>query len=604
MAKRWVQVASAGLALALILAIAALSSLTWEVGDPTRRALVLDRVAASSGLRSVAGGAIRLRLLPLPSIEIHDIDMTGLDGAVRVQADVLAGRLGLGGLLRGRWTVSTVTLDRPTIVLDMDRLTPLVSAMLAAAQASPGEPQSIERSVFAVLRTDGVGLRAGVVRLLSSDAQRDTLLSDVTGTFAWPGGAGDAEVGGRANWRGVPATFSAVLDTPSMLSSGGSTDGSLRLRSPVLDLSLNGAIVGGAHPHAEGRLSASTIDLRGFLRALDTPVPQLGAFREASLSAEASLSPERLALSAVQLGLGDMSFEGAMVVHDNAGRPALAGTLATERIDLNPFLAALPPLDAPDTAWSAAPLPTRSVADDDIDLRISASKARIGSLAFEDGSLSLQSGHGRMELSVGEARAYDGLLKGRVVATIDGDITEVRGDVSVSRLDLARAAREFSRSTTLEGSATGHLMLESRGRSYAELIQALAGQGQVSVRNGAAPPRLVAATASVRPESGAATTAALDRLASFDSASAALSVSHGTVSLRDGRVIWPDVTGILTGEASIPLRRLDGRIAMEPPADGSAPAAEPASIALSGPWRDLSLSATPAGPPIVGDRAP
>ena len=203
------------------------------------------------------------------------------------------------------------------------------------------------------------------------------------------------------------------------------------------------------------------------------PAPQLRAFTTANLSGDAVLSEDTLSLSDLQLGLDAMSFEGALAVHARDGRPGLAGTLATDRIALDPFLSSLPALRRVDGTWNDAPLDAHLVADDDIDLRISASHATVGGLRFDDGSLSLQSGNGRMELSIGEARAYDGLLKGRVVAITAGETTDVHADLSVSRLDLTKLTRNLTHASALAGTATGHVTLGGRGPSPAAIIDSL-----------------------------------------------------------------------------------------------------------------------------------
>jgi AsmA protein len=257
----------------------------------------------------------------------------------------------------------------------------------------------------------------------------------------------------------------------------------------------------------------------------------------------------------------------------------------------------LPKLGADADGWNRAAFNTRSVADDDIDLRVSASRARMGNVELDDGSLSVQSGHGRMELSLGEARAYDGLLKGRLVATLRGGMTEVRADATVSRLDLMSLLKDVEGSERLHGIATGHVTLEGSGSSPAELIHSLTGHGQVSVRNGEIDAALLDEIVKPAPSAGRWPLARLpNNIASFDSASMSFAIDQGQLSLADSQILWPSVRALVTGWASLPRRTADLRAIISPIGDDEGqPGVASAAFGLSGSWSNLRLKPERSG---------
>jgi AsmA protein len=585
----------------VLLAVTAGFLVRWTVTDPKLRSRIVHYVAASSGLSTEAAGPIRLRFLPRPAVELHSVTMRGANGAVSLDADSLVGNLSFPAMLMGRLRVAKTILNQPTMVFDLDRLMPLLEVLVQPPQDDLAtEPAA---APLAFLHTGGVTFRSGVLRVRSHDPRRDTLVTDIWATLEWPADGSGASLNGAARLHGVRGTLAATLDSPGTLLRGGDSGAYIRLKSPTLDLVGDGTFSARGANRAVGRLTASTPNLPVFLRSVGTPSPELDRIREAKLSAEATVADGTLALSNMRLSLDAMLFEGAMAFADHAGHPSLAGTLATEAIDVGPFLAALPSPLSPDQAWSTVPFDTRSVAYEDIDLRISASRARLGRLEFEDGGLSLQSGGGRMELSLGEARAYDGLFKGRLVAKLDGDVTEVRADATVSQFDLKALAQDFGMGRQLTGTTTGHLTLEGRGRNMAELVGSLSGRGQVGVHNGDIGPELVAMLVHPTEDLAGASSQAipLDQ-AEFDSASLGFEVSQGLATVVDGWILRPDFRALVAGSCLLAAQQAELTAQVTSGDDPSVPPAPASRITVAGSWRDLKLTrrpttlALPSGP--------
>lgn len=589
-AWRPTRVAALLLGVVLLGVVAVGAFLRVSIVDEHLRARIVHHMEAASGLSVEVAGPITLRLLPRPTLDMTAVSMSGADGAVSLDADSLTGDLGLSDLLHGDLQVHSTVLDRPTVVLDLDRLEPLARLLAGRPVGGRSNPQGA-RNLLTVLHSDGLTVRSGVVRLLSRDRRRDTMITDLSATLAWPDESSSASLSGSATWRSDGGRFAFHLDDPSRLAAGLASAASLQVKSALLDLSAEGTLSGSGPTRATGTLSADAPDLAAFLRVTGTPAAQLTAIHRARLTGDATLGGGVLSLAQAHLWLDSTEFEGAMAFNDPGGHPGLVGTLATDRIDLDPFLAALPTLASSDAGWSRTPFNTRSVAYDDIDLRISASLATAGALAFEDGSLSLQSGNGRMEVSLGEARAYDGLLKGRLVAILRDDQTEVHADATLSRLDLTSLARDAVGLNELKGTTTGHMTLDGRGETPDQLMRSLRGKGQVSVRDGVIAAPLVDAIVKTGSSNPSARPILPESITSFDAATLDFAIDKGRLSLDDSWILWPNLRAMLTGSASVPQQRLDLHAAVTPASDDHPAAAgdEPAAFGLAGPWRDLHL---------------
>ena len=576
--------------LCVVAACAAGFLVRWPLVAGVWRARAIRLIETSSGLSVRNAGPMSLVLLPRPVVTLSGLVMEGPNGTVSIDAGAATGTLSLLGLAAGHLRVVQTALVRPTIVIDLDHVGPILAGLLRAREGTAGESPPGQ----AFLHTDGLVVRSGVIRLLSKDDGRDTLLTDVTAAFEWPRDESGATLNGNAAWRGEPVSVGLMLDAPAEWMAGRASTGYAHVKTTLLDLTASGTIAGQDALTGSGWLTASSANLPGFLRMVGTPLPQLDKIQQGRLSGKVTLADRELSMSGVQLGLDAMLFEGALSFNAAAGHAGIAGTLATDDIDLGPFLRALPDPLARAGWWSTVPLDTASVANDNIDLRISATKARLGRIVFEDGGLSLQSRDGRMEISLAEARVYDGLFKGRVVAQAIGDATQIRADATFSQIDLQALAGDIDPGLQISGTSSGHMTIEGMGATPRALVRSLTGHGTVSVRNGslqADSVPFVTRAETTGPETPPAATQAVP----FDSAWTDFSVSRGVVSLVDGALLRPDARASVGGWLSLPLQTADLRMVFQTPGDESeAPTGAATAVTLTGTWGDLQLGTGPA----------
>ena len=96
-----------------------------------------------------------------------------------------------------------------------------------------------------------------------------------------------------------------------------------------------------------------------------------------------------------------------------------------------PLFRDLAPALTPDGQWNRAPIDAANLDFGDLDLRLSASRARLAD-ALENAGFSIMLTNGKLEVTLADAKAYGGTLKGRA------DIAH-----GVAGLDL-RLAANFS----------------------------------------------------------------------------------------------------------------------------------------------------------------
>jgi AsmA protein len=530
------------LAVAVGGALIALALVPWELRGAARHAEVRAEIETRTGLDVRIGGPIKIKLLPRPRVQMADVSISARDGTVMVDAPMVYGDLDIPSALHGRLRLISATLSEPTLTVDLDAGTfpaPLFDA------------QTTDHSI----RPFRLSIRAAVLRLRSAHPGSDTLLTDVDATAHHGGGpTGGLALSGAGLWHGARGQLTLLVARPDVVLKGGSSPLHLQITSPLGAFMASGDLTGGAQAQFAGRLSASTPDLPRLFTALGLG-PAWVNVQRASVSGEALAKPGDLSLSESALRLDDTAFEGTLGFHGDGGRGLIEGTLATNLLDINKLAGR----NVDRTALSAlCHVPFSSaLTTANLDLRISASSALIGHTDIQDAALSALFRDGRLEVTVDEAHAYDGVLKARAVALLHPWGAEAHGEITLSRIDMGSVTDAWSGRETIAGAMSGKLAVDGRGNSVDDLVHSLTGEGQATIEHGRfvgvsvsqALKRLTRRLPLTGGESGQVT--------SFASASTGIGIVGGVMHLIDGKVIGPGIKLEFGGQTDLPRGNVD-----------------------------------------------
>ena len=103
-----------GLAIAIILALVAALVGPLLIDWGTHRSLFEAEASRLIGVDVRVTGPIEARLLPTPSLTLHDIEI-GNGGEGKIRARLLGFEFALGPLMRGEWQASEVHLVGPQV---------------------------------------------------------------------------------------------------------------------------------------------------------------------------------------------------------------------------------------------------------------------------------------------------------------------------------------------------------------------------------------------------------------------------------------------------------------------------------------------------------
>jgi large subunit ribosomal protein L24 len=143
-----VQTTLLGIAIAIILALFSALVGPLLIDWSRYRAEFEARSAAIIGLDFRINGRIDARLLPVPTVIVHDIEFGDKDYPVRARA--LRVEYALGSLMRGEWRIDDASLEGPEVVIDLDAGGRLLWPLPPDSRFSPKELSIRQLSV-----TDG-----------------------------------------------------------------------------------------------------------------------------------------------------------------------------------------------------------------------------------------------------------------------------------------------------------------------------------------------------------------------------------------------------------------------------------------------------------------
>lgn len=397
-------------ALVLACGVAAAFS-TVSLTLPDAQAEIEARLARLVGAPVSVAGSAAFSLLPRPRITLSDVRaVTVADGApVQLDIDRLEADFDLLDALRGQADIRRVTLVRP----ELGPADPVSEPNGAAVPGTPpvaSPPQTSDEGRAALrallLRFQGLDelrLREGLVRLPGMSEA----VSSADLDFRWNGNGAPATLSGSFVWNGQPARVQGQIDRPVPFFDGETSPLRLNLSGPSGEIAFSGEGTGSEPLALSGLLKLSTPSLSRAARWLGEPsVPDLGAL---SLETRIELSGERLNFGAVDLDLGGNRARGALEadLSTTRERRSLSGTLAFAALDLGRAFQAVAPVPR-NVLDLQRPVRFALGRDLDIDLRLSAERARIGPVAGTDLAAAIKVMAGSGTLDIGDMAALGG----------------------------------------------------------------------------------------------------------------------------------------------------------------------------------------------------
>jgi len=567
-------------AVLLCLGLLAIAVAPWTVSG-TIAGAVAQQLREAYGLELKVAGRSTAALLPVPRLKFTDVTITTADSTQVVQAAQLTGEIRIAPLFAGRIELAEAALHDAAIDLRAGAAETAVRHLRQQADGRGATSAPIRRLV----------VTSGRVSVHGSRSPGATAIERVNVVASWPKPDGPVEASGSVTWQGEPIDFSLSELRPGALAGGAPSRFSVRLKSANMSLTAAGE-TSGLDGRSAGRLSLtgrSVRDLANLARVAAPPVrPGAALSFDGDFTAEGRL----VSFPSARLGLGANRFEGALSLKIGGDRPAIAGTLASDQLDLSDALTQFAQMLGREGTWSDETFPGGDPGGVDFDVRLSASTARVGAMRLDDFAGALLLKPGRIEAAVGRAALHGGIAKGRLTITTVRNRADVRLQASLDGVEAAGLLADLGQSRWIGGALNAQVSLDAVGETTLDLARQAQGRATISVKQG----ELMGvglADLLRRVERRPLATSAEWRggRTSFDHAVVSLNIAQGVGDVIEGALSAPAVRGTMQGRVSLIDRSIQARAGVDAVGTtAAAPSAAPAIMFdITGPLQHVSV---------------
>lgn len=457
-----------------------------QIGDSSQLA---DRVTQT--LSTWTGGEVRLtgplRVHYFPDVSIKGgfvlTDASRLPLVQSIIAKDVKISLDLAELVLGRISVDALRLAKPEITLKdgslpVTRLDQMPQALIA--NLLQGAPVGVIR------------VRDGTINLHTASGTE--AITKVDARFDASSGNGAMSSFGSFLLRKETVRFALDSGAPSDTANGPSVPISLTLTSTPVTAKLTGTASFANGLQLDGEVRTEMGNARQFLRWVGIPLPEGRSLQALSAAGAAHWNGSTLTFDDGSFALDGNAAVGLLAI--TAGeRPRVEGTLAFERLVLDPYLGGDEAAEA-----SAPQLPLFDQAllkYFDADLRISAAEITAPAVKLGRGGFTITAKQGVLASEVGELELCGGSAAGRIGLDISQDIAKATLMANVSDMAVKGCLQQLALDIPLKGFGDLKAEISTEGRDHDALLQGLSGTLTVNAKNGAVPvdfPRLLTST--------------------------------------------------------------------------------------------------------------
>ena len=437
-----------------------------------------DRVTAA--LAAWTGGEVRLtgplRVHYFPSVTVKGAfeltDAARLPLVKSITAKDAKITLNLPDLLFGRIHFDTLRLSKAEIVLK-EPPPPLKPA--------DHTPQDLIANLLAGAPVNVIRFRDGIIHFATpsgSDA-----ITNFDARFDASSGRGTMSSYGSFDFRNETVHFAVDSGEPSETDEGASVPVAVTFTSTPLIAKLTGTARLGYGIDVAGDMHADIGDGRRFLRWAGIALPDGQSLKNISASGGVEWNGTTLTFDDGSFSVDGNAADGLLAITTGAP-PRIEGTLAFDRLMLDPYLLGAADDDKPRTGplldWALLKYL-------DADLRISAGEIAASSIKLGRGGFTISAKNGVVAGEIGELELCDGSASGRL--GLDMSQPEIKASLVANLADVTveTCLRPFGLGVPVTGVAALKTEVSTTGASVAELIDRLSGTLKVNSQGGAVP---------------------------------------------------------------------------------------------------------------------
>jgi len=602
-----------GLIILALVVAAAITALPFLVSSEGVRAQIIAKVAAVTGRQMSFRDAPKVFFNPYLGIEVGGVVFEGSrefpDDPPLVQMEKLRGRIAFLPALFGRIEIGQYEFIRPRFNLKVfqdgrsswqfpeGKVWDVLAQARAQRESAVGGAKP-DISGIAPVRLGDFQIVDGIIDYESAPADTREIITNVNVSIRWPDTASAWAVRGSSIWRDEAIEMSIRSTQPLLLLAGGTSAATGEIKSGALRFSFEGDVNLLAGLHLVGKASISAPSLPRVVNFFGGRM-EVGA-TPASLEANGKINatPKQVQLSEATIALDGNPARGVLqMTIAEGGRPQLNGSLAFQSLELTPYLASL--RQEAETGRTGSP-GLQLLDRFDCDLRISAAKAMLGTIAVADFGAALTVRNSELLFDLGSASLFGGNAIGKLQLKRKEGLPHLIAEGKLTRIELGQLVAGLPRGAfSLSGPADISLDARSTGATLRDLLAGMRGwaslKGGPGSFGGASFARIMTSMAA-KPD--ASNAIRLQGETPFAEIAGDVLFDQGTIWVRGFEIGNPDLRSHFFGRADMSSGGLAMRARLAPSAADAKVTLLVIGGSLSAPLvsRDVEAIADPFGP--------
>lgn len=559
----------------LLIVIAAVIVVPMLIPMETYKAKVVELVKTQTGRDLRIDGDVGLSFFPSIAISVGDVGLSNPEWArdsEMASMKEMRAALKLMPLFSGNVEIDSFVLVDPIIHLEVRKDgTPNWQFETAEASAPAAEEAPAQEGGTSVsnLSLGEVSIQNGSATYRNAQTGANYAMENVNIDLAMPGLDQPFVADGSLAWNGDEIDIDLTADRPRALTEGGETPVALSVSAPKITTSYEGTLKVIDGIAFAGKVDLDVPSVRELAAWAGNPMPDGEGFGPLSISGQASGTDNTYRFADAKIGFDGMNATGDLSVVTGGARPKVNGNLTVDKIDVNTYLAdggesggsGGGSAGGGDTGWSTEPIDLSGLKAVDANFNFSAGEILFQQIKIGESALKLALANGVLNANLSKLNLYDGHGSGTLTVNGAGKTPQLKADFALSGLKAEPFLTDAAGFSRLQGASAFDVAVSTAGRSQAEMVSALDGQGAMKFTNGKIKGINLAALA--RTVLSAATTgwqAGGSQDTDFSELGGTFTITNGILKNDDLKLLSPLIRITGAGQADIPKKTLNYRV--------------------------------------------
>ena len=465
-----------------ILAALVVSALLYLASTRIVRDRIALEMSAWSGYRVEIGAPPQIEFWPRFDAVLTDVRLSewgATQGTPVATAERVEITLSTLAALRGEVVFKSVRVVKPELRVvegaaglylpkqaKGGRIMSAIDAARQALRERPGDPDtaSLPSEPFGSIR-----ISDGRITVADGESRAD-LVSDISGTLDWPALDRRGRLTIEGMLRGEAISVDVQSSNPLLMLAGGQSTITAKAEAASGTASFNGTARFGEEPYIDGKATLAAPSFSGLAQWIGARLPAGSEIGAASLSSTISGDGRQMKFDEASIEVDGNRGTGAVELSFESSTPRISGSLAFETLDVGSLLDAFAPLTSPPVDASPAMDAARE-RPVSIDLRLSAARAKAGSVDLTDVAATAQIKDALAVFDISDATAFGGTVQAglRFDSKLDGQWVEMRLLASDVDGGAFGAAAGMTRLVPI-GRGTVSVILKGRGDDLESML--------------------------------------------------------------------------------------------------------------------------------------